>query len=77
MGESSLATIKARPKLSGATQQSNNKKCMRPEVLGKRFTWDTAKHNITIIAHKLRGTLILKQFVENPTTPLKGGTTNT
>ena len=73
MGKSCLTTIESRAKLRTTTKHPSNRNNKRPNMGGETFAHDSAQHNITIPARAKGGALILKQFLQNTTTPLQRG----
>ena len=73
MSKRCLPSIEARPKLGRATKKTSSRKGMGTDTLGKDFSGDTAEHDVPVIAQKCRRPFVLKQLMQNSTTPLKGG----
>ncbi len=73
MSKGSLTTIEPRTKLRPTAKNLSNRNNKGPNMRREALARDSTQHNVAIPTGKKRGTLILKQLLQNTTTPLQGG----
>ncbi len=73
MRKGSLTTVETRPKLRTTAEDLGNRNNKGSNMRRETLTRHSTQHDVPITNGKKRGTLILEQLLQHPTTPLKRG----